>query len=111
MQRTPAREPTAALASGPPTAGGPGTAGRWARFLAGSVALLLLAFGVIPAVQRIGPAREVRDAIHRRGIDASALIYTESDVSFEAEASLRDALRFSPNGSKVRRGTSEERLR
>jgi len=108
MQRTPPHERTSAFAPGPPVAGGPGTAGRWARFLAGLLVILLFAFGVIPGLQRLGPVREVREAIRRAGIDASALIYTESDVSFEAEASLRDALRFPPRDDRGGDGPSNE---
>jgi hypothetical protein len=100
MQRTPPYERTSAFAPGLPAAGGSGRAGRWARFLAGLLVILLFAFGVIPAVQRLGPVAEVREAIRSAGIDASALIYTESDVSFEAEASLRDALRFPPRDDR-----------
>jgi hypothetical protein len=68
---------------------------RWCRFLAGLLVILLFAFGVIPGLQRLEPVREVCDAIRKAGIDASALFYTESDVSSEAEASIRDAIRYS----------------
>ena len=72
-----------------PDARAPGRGSRWARFLAGLLLILLFAFGVIPAWQRLGPVREVRDAIRSRGIDATALLYTESEVSGEAEAAIR----------------------
>ena len=78
-----------------PSSGVPGAGHRWARFGAGVLVILLLAFGVVPALQSLGPVREVRDAIHRRGIDATALLYTESEVFSEAEVSIRDALRYS----------------
>jgi hypothetical protein len=68
----------------------------WALLLAGMAAIVLLAFGGIPSVQRLEPVREVRDAIHRRDIDATALFYTESHMSFEAEAAIRDALEYPP---------------
>lgn len=77
----PGREPTAFV--------------RWTRFFAGVLAILLVAFVVIPSVQRWGPIREVRDAIERSGIDATALFYTESDVSGEAESSIRNAIKYS----------------
>jgi hypothetical protein len=67
---------------------------RWGRFLAGWLVILLFAFAVIPALQRLGPVREVRQAIQNTGIDATALFYTDSDVSSEAEASIRDARRY-----------------
>ena len=69
-------------------------AGRWARFLAGLLVMLIFAFGVIPLLQRLGPVRAVREATRNQGIDASALFYTESDAFSEAEASIRNAMRY-----------------
>lgn len=68
--------------------------GRWARFLAGLAMILLFAFVVIPALQTIEVVSEVRAAIQKADIDATALFYTECDVSFEAEASIRDAIKY-----------------
>ncbi len=82
--------------TGSPEAGEPGAARRWTRFTAGLVLILLFAFVAIPGLQRLGPIREVRDAIRSTGIDATALFYTESEVSSEAEASIRDALKYPP---------------
>ena len=72
---------------------------RWTRFFAAVLAILLFAFGVIPAVQRLAPVRDLCTAIQRSGIDATALFYTESDVSFEAEASIRSALTYPASGN------------
>ena len=72
---------------------------RWTRFLAAVLAILLFAFGVIPAVQRLAPVRNLCAAIQRSGIDATALFYTESDVSSEAEASIRSALTYPACGN------------
>ena len=83
---------SSAAAGRPP----PRTARRWAQFLGGLLVILLFAFGAIPALQRLGPIREVREVIRRSGIDATALFYTESDVSSEAEASILNAIRYSP---------------
>jgi hypothetical protein len=58
--------------------------------------LFLFAFGVIPGVQHLGPVRDVHEAIQKSGIDATALFYSESEVSSEAEASIRNALRYPP---------------
>lgn len=69
---------------------------RWARFLVGLSAILFFAFGAIPALQRLDAVREIRDAVRNSGIDATALFYTESDVSAEAEASIRNAIRYAP---------------
>jgi hypothetical protein len=66
------------------------------RFLTGTLLILLFAFVVVPGLQRWEPVREVRDAIDRRGIDATALFYTESEVSGEAETAIRDAMTYSP---------------
>ena len=60
-------------------------------------AILLCAFVALPLVQRLGPVREVRSAIHATDIDATALFYTESQASAESESSLRNALRFRPS--------------
>ncbi|MFH1265303.1 MAG: hypothetical protein ABIK89_06205 [Planctomycetota bacterium] len=82
---------TQVLSSEAPHAGAPR---RWARFLTGLLGIMLFAFGAIPALERLGPAREVRDATRKAGIDATALFYTESDVSGEAEASIRNAIKY-----------------
>jgi len=100
-QRTPAPS------SGTPDAGVPGARYRWARFLAGVLLILVFAFGIIPGVQRLGPVREVHDAIQQSGIDPTALFYTESEVSSEAELSIRNALKYSPHRSERRRPGSE----
>jgi len=77
-----------------PEAGEPGMARRWTRFATGLALILLFAFVAIPGLQRLGPIREVRDAIRKTGIDATALFYTESEAASEAEASIRDALKY-----------------
>jgi hypothetical protein len=71
-----------------------GALAGWMKLLLGSIVILLVAFVLIPLAQRIGPVRDVRAAIDRAGIDASALFYTEIETSFEAESSIRDALRY-----------------
>ena len=58
--------------------------------------ILFFAFGVIPRLQRLGPVRDVHEAIQKSGIDATALFYSESEVSSDAEASIRNALRYAP---------------
>jgi len=80
----------------------PGAGRRWGRFLAGVAVILTFAFGVIPALQCLGPVREVREAIDNSGIDATALLYTESEVAGEAESSIRNAIHYAPVGSKLR---------
>jgi len=65
------------------------------------LAILLVAFVVIPGLQRLGPIREVCDAIEKSGIDATALFYTESEVSGEAESSIRNAMKYSAHGGQA----------
>ena len=67
---------------------------RWLKFAAGLSLILLFAFGVVPAFQRLGPVADLRDAIERSGIDASALFYTENEEFYEATSSLNNAARF-----------------
>lgn len=95
MERTTTYHRPPAPSSDAPRAGASGEGHRWARFAAGVVVILLFAFVAIPALQRVGPVREVREAIERADIDATALFYTESDVSSEAEAAIRNAMRYS----------------
>ena len=94
MERTTTSEQIRTPSSSRLGAGQPRAVRRWSQFLAGLLGILLFAFGVIPALQRLEPVREVRDATRRAGVDASALFYTESDVSSEAEASIRNAMRY-----------------
>jgi len=94
--------------SKPTIAATPTARGRWTRFLAGLLVILVFAFGIVPLLQRLGPVREVREAIQKRGIDATALIYTESEVSGDAEASLRNAIRYAP-GQAGRKAMGESR--
>lgn len=75
---------------------------RWAMLLAGLAAILLLAFGGIPLFQQLKPVREVREAINRREIDATALFYTESHTSAEAESAIRNALQFPTTRRNIR---------
>ncbi|MFV1968321.1 MAG: hypothetical protein ACC628_23090 [Pirellulaceae bacterium] len=85
-----------------PSHGAFATGRRWVRFLAGLTVILLFAFVAIPGLQRIGPIRDVRDAIENRGIDATALFYTETEVASEAEASIRNAIRYAACRADIR---------
>jgi hypothetical protein len=71
-----------------------GAVRRWARFVGSASLTLFVAFVGVPALQRLEPIGEVHDAVQASGIDASALFYTEAEVSSEAEASIRDTMRF-----------------
>ena len=73
---------------------------RWLRFLGGLMAILLFAFVGVPGLQRLGPVAEVQQAIRSSGIDATALFYTETDVSSDAESSIRNAMRYSAAASR-----------
>ena len=100
LHRNPTRCASGETQKSSPPAGASGEAAgrRWARFLGAVLVILLFAFVAIPGLQRLGPVREVRETIRRTGIDATALFYTESDVSSEAEASIRDAIRYAHQG-------------
>ncbi len=67
----------------------------WAEFVAGALlltgAVLVLMQGYTPP----GPLGAVFRNNLRDGIDATALFYTESEVSYEAEATIRHAMRLS----------------
>jgi hypothetical protein len=67
--------------------------------LFGTMLILSFAFGAIPAVQRVGPVRQIHDAIEQGAIDATALFYTDSDVASDAEASIRNALKYPARGA------------
>jgi len=72
----------------------------WAKFVAGT---LLLTGAVLILMQEYtppGPAGEVFRNNLRNGIDATPLFYTECDVSADAEALIRDAMRYSANRPK-----------
>lgn len=75
-------------------AGRGGLVRRWSGFFAGLAAILAFAFGVVPAFQKLGPVRTITEGVRESGIDASALFYTETEVASEAEASLRNALKY-----------------
>lgn len=96
MEMTTARQRITASSAGIPGADAPGACRRWVRFLAGLLMILLFAFGAVPGLQRLGPVHELRDAIRNSGIDATALFYTESEACSEAEASIRNAITYSP---------------
>jgi hypothetical protein len=67
---------------------------RWGRFLACLSLMLLGAFVGLPLAQRLGPVREVRQAIHRVDIDAAALFYTENPSFSDAESAVRNRMQF-----------------
>jgi hypothetical protein len=94
MQQQAKHSPTSAIGSQDPADAR--LCRRWLRLLGGVAAILVFAFAVIPAIQRLPVVSEAHEAIRKWGIDATALFYTEADVSFEAEASIRDATRYAP---------------
>ncbi len=106
MERSTDCQPVSAASSGDARGREPKTLVRWLRFFGGVLAILLVAFVVIPSVQRLGPIREVHEAIERSGIDATALFYTESEVSGEAESSIRNAIKYSAH-----RGDADDSVR
>ena len=95
--------------SGTSRGGAAGAVWRWAQLLVGILVISAFAFGLIPALQRLEPIRGIREAVEDRGIDATALFYTEIEVSSEAEASIRDAIRYTNH--RVRPGNQQDRER
>jgi len=96
--RRPLDEPAPQVPAADPPAGQ--AAARWLRFFAGLLLLWVFAFGVVPLLQRLGPVREIREATQNHAVDASALFYTECDAFAEAEASIRNAMKYSSHGAE-----------
>jgi len=69
-----------------------GTLLRWGALAAWMALIWLFVFVVAPAVRDTPSVKPMADYIRERGIDASALYYTEVEETGEAEAYLRDAL-------------------
>ena len=68
----------------------------WAKFAVGALLLSGVILTLMQGYAPPGPAGEVFRSNLRHGIDATPLFYTESDVSAEAEAAIRNAIRYSP---------------
>ncbi len=67
-------------------------AARWGRLLAGLVCVWLFMFVVAPGLRRVPPVAEALDCVRERGIDATALFYTESAEFGVAEVEVRESL-------------------
>ena len=69
---------------------------RWIGLLAGVATMGLFVFVVAPVAQRWEPVRAVHAFADDRGIDASALFYTESEAFGRVQRHMQDARRFAP---------------
>jgi hypothetical protein len=66
----------------------------WIRLLIGLAAVMAIALGLIPWLQRIGPARQLKSFVLDRNIEATGLFYTDVESFAGAEVSVRDALDY-----------------
>lgn len=69
---------------------------RWAALVMGLLALLLFMFVFVPWVQQFPMVRPLAVYIEESGIDAGALFYTEVEETGDAEAFMRDTMRYPP---------------
>lgn len=71
----------------------PSRACRWLRLALALALLYLLAFGLLPRLDRLPCVAAIQQCIRDREIQADALFYTESKEASDAEFYLRHALR------------------
>ena len=67
---------------------------RWAGLAGGLLVLYAFVFWVAPWLQHFGPVKRVHERVRERGIDATALVYTEVEEFADADCHMRDALRY-----------------
>ena len=67
---------------------------RWGALAGGLLALYALVFWVAPWLQHFGPVSSVHECVRERGIDATALVYTEVEEFSDADCHMRDTLRY-----------------
>ncbi len=65
---------------------------RWGRLLAGLLCVWLFMFVLAPGLRRVPPVEAALDCVRERGIDATALFYTESAPFTVAEVEIRESL-------------------
>ncbi len=58
---------------------------RWLRLFAGAILTGLIAFGLIPQLNRIAAIDSVVSTIKNNDIDAGGLFYSDTEVISEAE--------------------------
>ncbi|MBL7224398.1 MAG: hypothetical protein ISS72_11140 [Candidatus Brocadiae bacterium] len=67
---------------------------RWGKLAAGLLLIWAVVFWLAPWLQRFGPVKRVHESVRERGIDATALVYTEVEEFADADCHVRDALRY-----------------
>jgi hypothetical protein len=98
----PEHRPVYPVSAGPGTAARRELARRWTNCLLSLAAVFLFAFVGVPSMQRLEPVREVRRAIDRANIDATALFYSECASSGQAESAVRARIRYAVSGPQGR---------
>ena len=68
------------------------------KFAAGLVLLLLFAFGLIPWIQSFETTSEMKTFILENDIDATGLVYTDVEAFSDADAAIRNAMKYPPSG-------------
>ncbi len=66
----------------------------WGKLAIGLFVIYLFVFWIAPFLQRLPPIQEVHNHIQHHNIDASALVYTESEEFGDADVSIRDAMNY-----------------
>lgn len=75
---------------------------RWAAFFAGLFFIWLFMFVLAPWLQGSPAVRPLARFIAERGIDASALYYTEVEEASLAETHMRNTILYMPKGRTER---------
>ena len=71
---------------------------RWLAFGAGLFLIWVFMFVMAPWIEKTPAVKPLTDFIEERGIDASALYYTEVEEASIAELSIRSTMEYPPKG-------------
>ncbi len=71
---------------------------RWGRLLLGFFLVWLFMFVIAPVIGKSPAVKPLADFIEERGIDASALYYTEVEEASVAELNMRHTMEYMPKG-------------
>ena len=67
---------------------------RWANLALGVFCIWLFVFVIGPQVRRIGPVDRFCAFTEERGIDPTALFYTDSEIFGDVDVSVRSAMNY-----------------
>jgi len=76
-----------------------GLISRWVRLLLAFFLVWLFMFVIAPVIGKSPAVKTLADFIEERGIDASALYYTEVEEASVAELNMRHTMEFMPTGA------------